>query len=41
MTTRLSTALIVVALGVAAPAGAQDAKAMLPDSPGVEVARAK
>jgi cytochrome c5 len=41
MTARLSTALIVVALGVAAPAGAQDAQAGLPDSPGVEVARAK
>ena len=41
MTARLSTALMVVALGVAAPAGAQDAKAALPDSAGVEVARAK
>lgn len=40
MTARLSTALLVVALGVA-PAGAQDAKTGLPDSPGVEVARAR
>ena len=41
MTARLSAVLMFVALGVAAPAGAQEAKAGLPDGAGVEVARAK
>ena len=41
MTARLATALMVVALGVAAPAGAQDTKPGLPEGAGVEIARAK
>jgi cytochrome c553 len=41
VTARLSAVLVFVALGAAAPAGAQQAKADLPDGAGVEVARAK
>jgi mono/diheme cytochrome c family protein len=41
MRARVATALVFVALGVTAPADAQDAKPGLPDGAGAEVARAR